>query len=209
MSAVTVNDSAEFILAKSGLSTESIRNSIHNWMGKATEIDRINGMNWYSDTQLEAAHMASVSGWNVLQCAALLAHTSPKALWSKNREAAWNIATEAPAIDCDNSELVAGVMYGNQRRAIKSLIVDDTLSTFGGPKTRAFCLNISGDMSAVTLDIWMCRAIGIEQKLLDRKGLYGAISDVFRMVATEYDISPAQLQAIVWTVIAGKKDTKS
>jgi hypothetical protein len=203
------NESAEIILSKSGLSTESIVNSIRGYMESATEIQRLNGMNWYADTQNEAAHMASVTGLNLIQCAALLAHTSPKALWSKNRDAAWNIATEAPEFDCDTSELISGVMWGNQRRAIKSLMVEDTLSTFGGPKTRAFCLNISGDMSEVTLDIWMARAIGIEQKLLDRKGLYGAIADVFRMVAADYGIAPAQLQAIVWVVIASKKDNKS
>ena len=203
---VVRNESAEFILSKSGLSSDSIRESIYKYLNEATEIQRLNGMNWYSDAQKESAHMASVSGWNVLQCAALLAHTSPKAKWAKNREAAWTIAIEGPTEECD---MTKGIMYTNQRRAIASLIADDTLSTFGGPKTRAFCLNISGDMSAVTLDVWMCKAIGIEQKLLDRKGLYGAIADVFREVANSEGISPAQLQAIVWVVIAEKKDTKS
>lgn len=206
---VVRNESAEFILSKSGLSADSIRESIYKYLNEATEIQRLNGMNWYADTQNEAAEMSAISGLSLIQCAAVLAHTSPKAKWAKNREAAWNIINNRPAIDCDNSELIAGIMYGNQRRAIKALMVDDTLSTFGGPKTRSFCLNISGDMSAVTLDVWMCKAIGIEQKLLDRKGLYGAIADVFREVANSEGISPAQLQAIVWVVIASKKDNKS
>lgn len=193
------NESAKFVLSKSGLSTDSIKASIYAYLTTATDSQRNAGMNWYADAQNEARLMSERSGWSVAACAVVLAHTSIKARWAKNREAAWSILF--------GEGHVSGTLNGNTIRAISALVSDEPMETLKGPKTRNFARNISGDMTAVTIDIWICRALGFEQKLLNRKGLYGAIADVFREVAVEESISPAQIQAIVWCAITSRETT--
>ena len=67
-------------------------------------------------------------------------------------------------------------------------------------KTPAFAANIAGDESAVTVDVWACRVAGIEERVLNRAGVYNAIAQCYTNVALANGVTPARCQAITWIV---------
>ena len=73
-----------------------------------------------------------------------------------------------------------------------------------GPKTRAFCAALLGDGSAVVLDVWMARVLGIPQDMLGRVRVYRKGEDRIRAVASVVGWTPAETQAALW--VATVKD---
>ena len=57
------------------------------------------------------------------------------------------------------------------REAVDEEVFDfaDPVDSFGGPKTRRFYLNISGDTEAVTVDVWALRVVGRDDSTIGRK----------------------------------------
>lgn len=193
------NESAEIALAKSGLNGDDIKAKIYAAYYAANEVQIADGMEWYSDTQNLVRHMSDVTGFSTAVCGAVISHCSVRAQWTQNVSAAWAILLGE--IDLAKPY----VLGGNIERSVKAIVSDNPIDTFNGHKTRNFARNIAGDMNGVTIDVWMCKAIAIEQKWLTRVGLYEALADIFREVANEVNISAAQLQAIVWVVTKGNK----
>lgn len=72
-----------------------------------------------------------------------------------------------------------------------------------GPKVRAFAANILGDMTPVTVDVWMTRVImGDAAPATGRIGakLYRECADIIARVARAVGLPPAEVQAILWVV---------
>ena len=94
-------------------------------------------------------------------------------------------------------------MSAGFERARKALESDNPLGTFGGPKTRAFARNISGDREAVTVDVWACRVAGIDETKLSRVGVYEAVAQAYRDAASVKGVDPATMQATTWVTARG------
>jgi len=138
--------------------------------------------------------LGAISGTSASHGAALIAATSPRTRWSANLAMARGVAM--------GDAHVPGLKR-NVATARRALTLADPAEVFRGPKTRAFHANLSGDESAVTLDIWMCRAMGVTPATLARVGVYEALADIVRNLAARYDVTPAQFQAVVWVQIRG------
>jgi len=67
-----------------------------------------------------------------------------------------------------------------------------------GPKTGAFYAALLGDGSAVVLDVWMAKVLGIPQEMLGRVRVYRKGEDRIRAVAAVVDWTPAETQAALW-----------
>ena len=74
-----------------------------------------------------------------------------------------------------------------------------------GPKTNAFARAIAGDMDAVVVDVWMCRAAGLGKDAPNKRE-YRAIAEAVRTVAAEYRMDPAVMQALLWIIVRGKAE---
>jgi hypothetical protein len=74
-----------------------------------------------------------------------------------------------------------------------------------GLKTNAFARAISGDMDAVVVDVWMCRAAGLGKDAPNKRE-YREIAEAVRIVAADYGYQPAVMQALIWILIRGKAD---
>lgn len=84
---------------------------------------------------------------------------------------------------------------------------EDPLSVLNGPKVRRFYLNISGDRSAVTVDVWAIRAaLGADAAGDGRitKRQYDTAEAAYQRAAKIAGISPAAMQAIVWVQVRGR-----
>lgn len=77
-----------------------------------------------------------------------------------------------------------------------------------GPKTGPFARALRGDITAIVLDVWMSRALGVPQKDLERVGIHAEGTLRVRSAGLELGWPPAAAQAAIWhTVIrrAGRR----
>lgn len=160
---------------------------------ESTDGQREQGAAWYGEACTVAATLAAQSGHTVDAAAAVIAHLSPRTTWARNVSGATSLMLTGEAPGC---------MGANVERARKALVSDDPIGTLGGPKTRSFALNITGDLDAVTVDVWALRvATGTDDtRIINRKGGYDAVADAYREAARRAGVSPATMQATTWIV---------
>jgi len=152
------------------------------------------GDRWYPAARSTAEEMAAATGYTVEQCAAVIAHLSPRQQWTRNVDSAWQVVTFGHTAGLSRS--VNG--------ALSALASDKPLDTLTGRKTHAFAKAIAGDEDQVPIDVWMLRAFGLPENRKVRVRLYTLLTDVVREVAEEIGCTPAVLQAAVWVHVRGR-----
>ena len=155
------------------------------------------GRHRYDIGQQMVARHAQLSGRTVEHAAAEMSHLSPRERWENNVKAAELFAR--------TGEKRQGIMSGPFDRAVRASVSDAPLASFGpkAHKTRALAANLAGDLTEVTVDVWIARAMKVSETELKRVGVYARIAKAFRKVAARHNLEPAQLQAIVWIVERG------
>jgi len=155
------------------------------------------GRRWYDVGQQTVERHAKLSGRSIEHAAAEMSHLSPRERWERNVKAAELFAR--------TGERLSGTMRAQFGRAVRASVSEAPLASFGpkAHKTRAFAANLSGDLSEVTVDVWIARAMGVTERELKLVGVYARIAKAFRKVAARHGLEPAQLQAIVWIVQRG------
>lgn len=176
------------------MNTPHVNHILGAYMRSSTS-DRFDGMAWYSNARVLAE---TLSPNNVSRGAGVIAALSPMTSWPLNVKRATEVFD-------------TGTTKGLSKNVAKAERIfqgEDALDVLSGDKVRAFYLNIMGDHSvdAVTIDRHAIDvACGIVQSDADRaKAIRGKAG--YRTVANMYveaasiigDLSPAQLQAIVW-----------
>lgn len=67
-----------------------------------------------------------------------------------------------------------------------------------GPKTSAFARALRGDDSAVVVDVWACRAMGIEHGSVGHAAGYRRAVAIVEQCSELTGLAPAQIQAAAW-----------
>jgi len=70
-----------------------------------------------------------------------------------------------------------------------------------GPKTSKFAAALKGDTTAIVLDTWMAKALGIPQSSFSNKRVRSSVERRIRYGAYILGITPAEFQAAVWSGI--------
>ncbi len=156
------------------------------------------GIGWYPLALRQARRMAREHGTTEHRAAGVIAALSPRCRWSENlRRADRALATG-----------VARGLFAHKAQAI----IDGTrpLDVLSGPKVRAFYRNITGNLHAITLDVWAVTAwLGYKaseaevKRRLERKGGYETVAEAYRVAAHEFGLAPAEFQAAVWVHVRG------
>lgn len=156
------------------------------------------GNGWYDEAAKLVDTLLAESNYSREQIASCISHLSPQISWKRNV-----IAAKAAV----NGEIKpSGVMSATWNRAIEALKSDNPLSSFNGPKTKRFALNILGDHSVATIDVWAFKVVvgnsSIEK--LSLVGVYEAIEYAYRLAAKRLNVSVAVCQAVCWVQIRGR-----
>lgn len=175
---------------------------------QATDAQRQEGLAWYCKARDLATGLATAYGFTVEQTAGVIAVLSPQTTWEANVEAAQvacRIFTETGALD----HLPKYPGYpANVAKADR--ILRGIPGQVSGPKVSAFYAAILGDLSHVVLDIWATRAARSKAdnmaKVFRQDEMPGVrerrtIDKAYRNAAASVGVEPAELQAIVWTVL--------
>lgn len=149
-------------------------------------IEGQDGIDWYARARVDIARVSGVFGLEPSHFAAVLSVLSPRVNVRRNAQLALRYCQRG-SLDGVTSSVRAALAHYEATGEIR------------GPKTRAFAANLSGDETPVVLDVWMCRALGIEQRALKRKAVYRKGADRVRRVAVALGWTPAQTQAAIWT----------
>lgn len=183
-----------------GVSLRTLQNRARRHLDRATAPDLEAAARWYDDAHTLAVTLAQRADIPVEHAAAVISAHSPRTIWSVNVAAATAHLTTGPT-----AARRMGVLDGNVDRATRCK--SHGIGALLGPKTNAFARNIAGDRDAVTVDVWMCRALGIEQEHLARKGGYDVAAYAIASVSRASGLEPATGQAAIW--IVAKKGRKS
>ena len=164
-----------------------------------TEQQRAAGMDWYPSAFRFAQQAAGASGLPVENVVAALAHLSPRVRWGRNKTMLLEL-------------LVTGEtsgLRGNIERAKLALESGEPLKTLTGRKVASFARNILGEHDVVTVDRWAAR---LADPSLDvtRSGIspkqYDQVERAYVQAARFHEITPADLQAVLWVAARGKAE---
>jgi hypothetical protein len=178
---------------------------------KATDLETINGAEWYPAANHAARIMASRYSVTLETAAGVMAALSPNNKWERNlTDADFMIrAYSAGGHDAANS-IKVGTYNANKIKALNILSGDDCMQILGGLKVRAFydCI-LAGDSVCVdghAYAIWTGEYIPTTKTPKITPKLYKAISADYRLAAVainsilQAEYSAAQIQAITWLV---------
>jgi hypothetical protein len=148
------------------------------------------GLNWYDDF---AAALESKFGKSTGVFIDFVAATSPRASVQQNLKK----AVDAFNKYFGNQEFV-GFMRGHLHNLLRAAVGKE----LSGEKVKSFSRAMRGDPDAVTMDVWMARAFGMNRESFGPKQ-YAAFAEAVRELAREAGVEPRQYQAAVWTGIRG------
>lgn len=153
---------------------------------------------WYADAELLAHDLVRIFRERGIACnlenaASVISSFSPRQRWSRN---------VVQALEFAHGGEPAG-LKNNLRMAQFSLV--QGFDALKGRKTNAFARAIAGDENAVTIDVWMMKAAGLETDSPNKKQYEQLSADVIR-VADEIGLTPRATQALIWIVFRGSAE---
>lgn len=158
------------------------------------------GAAWYGDARAACREMADRHGVTTATAAGVVAALSPRNRWAVNLTQADRVLAAAAA----GGHLPAVSTQANRVKAWAIAHGARPLSVLSGPKVRAFYRNLTGDLDAVTVDVWAARVVGATAQDLNRVGGYDAVAEDYRAAAAILDLPPAVTQAIAWVAVRGR-----
>lgn len=163
------------------------------YVAKATKNDIAAALAWYDDARSLANDMADMGNVSFDQACCIIAAYSIRRDWKTNERFSREFAAGGrPKVMRSIDKIIDNIME-----------YDDPFTALNGDKTNSFAKNIAGDMEAVTLDVWMIRAAGLDPTKSLNKTQYKDISHILKTEAAMAGYLPAVFQALVWIVIRG------
>jgi hypothetical protein len=160
------------------------------------------GMSWYRTAHDYADAIATATGLPLDAIAAAMAALSPRNRWRSNVIGTMSVARYVAGLT-DNLPY-CGTFNSNRDKAVNILRnPSQWADILRGIKVNSFVRNIALlDYSCATIDVWAVRAAtNGERDAVKTDTDYRAIEAAYIEVANEFGISPAQAQAIAWSVV--------
>lgn len=140
---------------------------------------------WYSNARFDIERWCAKTGAGVQRMTHILAITSPRVSVAMN----WRLAS---------AYVLTGSTDGMMRKRADACALYDRTGFVSGPKVRAFARALSGDQDALVLDVWMARALDVEQSKMYHWRTWMLAQHRIADVAKGLGWSIAQTQAAIW-----------
>jgi hypothetical protein len=144
------------------------------------------GRDWYGDTRDAVVELAGVLHVTPEYLAGVLAITSPRVHVVRN-------------ITLTVAYISRGSLEGTLPGVQAALAHFEDTGEIRGPKTSAFARALMGDGDAIVLDVWMARALNVDQARLGGVTVRREAERRVRRVARRLGWTPAEVQAAIWT----------
>jgi len=141
---------------------------------------------WYASARGTIDRWCAQNGWSVGEFVSVMAVLSPRCSVKRN----W-----------DNTVCVmryGAPLQGTMKGLHVSLSHLRATGEIRGPKTAAFARCLLGDESALVLDVWMAKALGVPQAVVTRKDNLGIAYKLCGKIAGQRGWTMAQTQAAIW-----------
>lgn len=159
-----------------------------------TAYDVVQATRWYEDAERYCQYLAVQYGVTLEQACGVMSAFSPRVHWSRNKVLAELYLDGEPTPGLRNS-----------RRAADAVMVHG-IDALRGLKTHAFARNMYGDTDAVTIDVHMVRAAGIDDRDAPTIVQYREMSVAVRRLARKHRMQPRDMQALVWIKQRGRAE---
>lgn len=171
--------------------TTTASNNFRTLLASVTIFDLHAAETWYSEARAFAESLRPHTAWSLEVSCSVVSAFSPRVTWAHNK---------AKALQYSQGITPKGL---RSHVAAADRCVADGFNGLRGLKTNAFARAIAGDMDAVVVDVWMCRAAGLGKDAPNKRE-YREIANAVREVAAAYNMEPAVMQALLWIIIRGK-----
>lgn len=141
---------------------------------------------WYASARGTIARHCEVNGWDSGKFVAVMAVLSPRCSVKRN----WDNTVAFMRYGM--------VLQGTMRGLVTSLNHLLETGEIRGPKTSAFARCLLGDESALVLDVWMAKALGVPQAVVTRKDNLAIAYKLCGKIAEQRGWTMAQTQAAIW-----------
>ena len=163
----------------------------------ATPYDIAQACSWYSDAERECEELALQHEIPVAVACGVVAAWSPRMPWKRNLEVAGLWLQGETGLGLGSSVVRANAVM---REGISALNKPTS------PKTYNFALNLFGDTDAVTIDVHMIRAAGIDDRDAPTTVQYREMVAAVRRLARRWRMQPRDMQALIWIMQRGRTD---
>lgn len=141
---------------------------------------------WYASARGTIARHCEVNGWDAGRFVAVMAVLSPRCSVKRN----WDNTVAFMRYGM--------VLQGTMRNLVASLNHLRETGEIRDPKTSAFARCLLGDESALVLDVWMAKALGVPQSVVNRKDNLALAYKLCGKIAEQRGWTMAQTQAAIW-----------
>jgi len=153
---------------------------------------------WYADAELVAHDVVRILASRGINAtiengASVVSSFSPRQRWNRNVVQALEFAHTGKATGLKNNLVMAQ----------NSLVLG--FNALKGLKTNAFARAIAGDENAVTIDVWMCYAGGLDTNA-PNKTQYREMAQAIKDVAKAMGLTPRTTQALIWIIFRGSHE---
>lgn len=173
--------------------TDSYFIKYHEIASRATYGQIEQASKWYLDAERVAEQVAFNLNTTLEVGATIVSAFSPRERWTANVEKAISFSLGKKVVGLSNNLKMAQNAMAEGFNALKGL------------KTNAFARAIAGDESAVVIDVWMLRALGIEKKS-PTQSQYKEMARAVKEVSAAYGMTPRAMQALIWIIVRGSAE---
>lgn len=156
---------------------------------RALAREGIDGKNWYVQAERDIASLCRRRGWDRERFTGILAVTSPRVSVARNLRITLQFM--------QTGELLSNVMVTIRSGVTHYLNTGE----IRGPKTEPFYRALLGDQTAIVLDVWMAKALDVEQTHFGRRTIREECDRRVAATARSLRMSPRDCQAAIWTGI--------
>lgn len=159
----------------------------------ATIAQWVQAAQWYLSARNIATQLSMTFDISLDTAAGVIAAFSPRTRWAQNVVNATLFLESGTAPTLGNNVKMA------------ENVLERGIVALRGRKTNSFARNIAGEESVVTIDVWMIKAAGYDRNDAN-KSMYDTMESAIVELASEFNVTPAVLQALIWINVRGNHD---